>query len=237
MTKALIALSSDDLCQVLKDLLNYKFSITCCRDGNTALQLLEELRPEVMILDLSLPGRDGITLLEDAKDFRPPIVLAVVNIDSPYIRDVAEDVGIGYIIKLPGDIQAMVKRLLDMVDRHNKANFQQKPTYMHATELLLSLNFDTKRKGYHYLQAAIPLFAEDPSQGICKELYPEVAQLLNVQEKNNVERSIRSAIEDAWQRRDPKIWSIYFPPGMVTRKKGPSNKLFISRLAEELHKN
>jgi hypothetical protein len=89
--------------------------------------------------------------------------------------------------------------------------------------------------GYRYLQVAIPLFAEDPAQRICKELYPAVARLLGVSGNNNIERSIRSAIEDAWVRRDPAVWDTYFPPGMVTREKGPSNKLFIARMAEELN--
>ena len=234
MTKVLIAMSSDDLCHVLKDLLAYKFPVTCCQDGKTAFRLLQDLRPEVLILDLSLPERDGITLLEDAKDFRPPIILATISIDSPYVRDAAEDVGIGYIIKLPGDINAMITRLLDMINRHNKTKNRQKANQTQACQLLLELDFATNLDGYRYLQAAIPLFASDPTQRICKELYPAVAHLLSVGGKNNIERSIRSAIEDAWLRRDPAVWDTYFPPGMVTREKGPSNKLFISRMAEEL---
>jgi CheY-like chemotaxis protein len=235
MTKVLIAMSSDDLCHVLEDLLTCKFSVTCCQDGKTALSLLQELRPEVLILDLSLPERDGITLLEDAKDFRPPIILATINIDSPYIRDAAEDVGIGYIIKLPGDTNAMITRLLDMINRHNKAKIRQRTNETQTSQLLLELDFATNLDGYRYLQVAIPLFAEDPAQRICKELYPAVARLLGVSGNNNIERSIRSAIEDAWVRRDPAVWDTYFPPGMVTREKGPSNKLFIARMAEELN--
>lgn len=235
MTKVLIALSSDDLCHVLMDLLACKFSVTCCQDGKTALHLLEELRPEVLIVDLSLPERDGITLLEDAKEFRPPIILATINIDSPYIRDAAEDVGIGYIIKLPGDINAMITRLLDMVNRHNKTKARQKAVETQSCKILLEMDFATNLDGYRYLQAAIPLFAEDPTQRICKELYPAIAHLLGVSGKCNIERSIRSAIEDAWSRRDPSVWDAYFPPGVIAREKGPSNKLFISRMAEELN--
>ena len=235
MTKVLIAMSSDDLCHVLKDLLAYKFSVTCCQDGKTALRLLEELRPEILILDLSLPERDGITLLEDARDFRPPIILATIDVDSKYVRDAAEDVGIGYIIKLPGDINAMITRLLDMVNRHNKTKIRQKTVETQSRQILLELDFATNLDGYRYLQVAIPLFAEDPTQRICKELYPAVANLLGVGGKNNIERSIRSAIEEAWSRRDAAVWDNYFPPGVITRAKGPSNKLFISRMAEELN--
>ncbi len=235
MTKVLIAMGSDDLCHVLQELLDYKFSVTCCQDGKTALRLLEELRPEVLVIDLSLPELDGITLLEYAKDFRPPVILATISFDPYYVRDAAVDVGIGYIIKNPGDINALVTRLLDMVSRYRKSKANLDPHRTLACEILLELDFATNLDGYRYLQAAIPLYAEDPNQRICKELYPAVAHLLGVGDKNNIERSIRSAIEDAWARRNTALWDKYFPPGMVTRPKGPSNKLFISRIAEAVN--
>ena len=236
MLKAVIAMSSDDLCSILKDHLECNFSVTCCRDGQTALQLLRDLRPEILIIDLSVPLLDGITLLEQAKEFRPPIILATIDYDSKYVRDAAEDIGIGYIIKLPGDINALITRLLDMVNRLNKTKRRQEATRTQATELLLELDFATNLDGYLYLQAAIPLFADDPSQRMDKELYPKVASLLGVTGTKNIERSIRSAIKDAWKRRDPEIWKKYFPDGTVTKATGPCNKLFISRMAEEMNR-
>lgn len=236
MLKAVIAMSSDDLCNILKDHLERSFSVTCCRDGQTALQLLKDLRPETLILDLSLPLLDGISLLEQAKEFRPPVILATIDYDSNYVRDTAEDIGIGYIIKLPGDINALITRLLDMVNRLNKTKRRQETVRTQAVELLLELDFATNLDGYQYLQAAIPLFADNPSQRMDKELYSSIASLLGVRGTKNIERSIRAATEDAWRRRDHAVWKKYFPDGTVTKKKGPSNKLFISRMAEEMNR-
>lgn len=236
MLKALVAMSSDDLCNILKDHLECRFTVTCCQDGQTALQLLKDLRPEVLILDLSLPYLDGITLLERAETFRPPIILATIDLDNDYVRDVAEDIGIGYIIKLPGDINAIITRLLDMVNRHNKTRRRREIFKTQAAELLLELDFAAHLDGYLYLQAALPLFADDPSQRMGKELYSTIASLLGVNNTSNIERSIRAAIEDAWSRRKAGVWDEYFPKGTVKREKGPSNKLFISRMAEVLNK-
>lgn len=236
MLKALIALSSDDLCDILKDHLECRFSITCCRDGQTALQLLKDLHPEILILDLSLPLLDGITLLERAEAFRPPIILATIDLDNDYVRDASEDVGIGYIIKLPGDINAMITRLLDMVNHLNKTKRHHEVSKTQAAKLLLALDFATNLHGYLYLQAALPMFADDPSQQMSKELYADIAKMLGAPDHKAVERSIRSAIEDAWMRRDKSVWNAYFTPGTVTRAKGPSNKQFISRMAQELNK-
>ncbi len=236
MTKLLIALSSEDLCHVLQNLLASKFSVTCCREGKTALRLLEELRPEALILDLSLPGLDGITLLERAKDFRPPVILATIKFDPTYVLEAAPDVGIGYIIKLPGDIDALVTRLLDMVNRYNKTKTCPEAARAKARRLLQMMNLAIHRDGYLYLQVGIPFFAKNPGQRMEKELYESIAKCLNVDSVKSIERSIRSVIEDGWKRRDRAVWDTYFPPGTVTREKGPSNKLFISRMAEEFNK-
>jgi len=232
MLKAVIAMSSDDLCSILRDHLDRIFSVTCCCDGLTALQLLQDLRPEVLVLDLSVPLLDGITMLEQAKEFRPPIILAIIDYDSKYVREVAQDIGIGYIIKLPGDIQALVTRLLDMVNRLNKASRNREEANKQAIQLLLDLDFSTNLDGYLYLQTAIPLYANNPAQRMGKELYSSVATLLGISSITNIERSIRSAISDAWHRRNHSIWNAYFPA--EEEAKPPSNKQFISRMAEEL---
>ncbi len=234
MRKVLIALHSDDLSSVLQEHLEAHFSVACCQDGKTALMLLEQTRPEILILDLSLPELDGITLLEQAHAFRPPIIMAIIKQNSPYVLGAAPDVGIGYMMMIPINIQAMITRLLDMVNRYNKTRSRQEASETQTSQMLRELNFAPNLDGHQYLQAAIPVFAEDPSQRICKELYPAVAKLLGIEGKNNIERSIRSSIEKAWARRDAQIWEHYFPAGSAAKPKRPSNKLFISRMAEEL---
>lgn len=40
-------------------------------DGSTALRELEELRPDVLVLDLSLPERDGLEVLDELQAISP----------------------------------------------------------------------------------------------------------------------------------------------------------------------
>ena len=123
-----------------------------------------------------------------------------------------------------------------MVNRLNKSKRRQNAARTQTVEMLLELDFATNLDGYLYLQAAIPLFADNPSQRMGKELYSNIASLLGVCATNNIERSIRAAIEDAWRRRSNGAWDRYFPEGSVTKGKGPSNKQFISRMAEEMNR-
>ncbi len=89
-----------------------------------------------------------------------------------------------------------------------------------------------EENGYTQLQIGIPLFARDRAQKLGKELYPDIAKLCGYGSSLAVERSIRGAIKAAWERRDDSLWRSYFHPDATNSIPCPSNKLFISTLAE-----
>ena len=71
------------------------------RDGPTALRRATDLRPDVAVLDLSMPGMNGIDvarrLLEACPDCR--VVILTVHEDGAYLRQLL-DIGIaGYVLK------------------------------------------------------------------------------------------------------------------------------------------
>lgn len=99
-----------------------------------------------------------------------------------------------------------------------------------TASMLHELQVGVHRLGYRQLNIAIPCFALDDSQSLTKELYPYVAGCFGYADWHPVEHSIRTAILDAWARRDTGVWEKYFP----NQKKPPSNKQFIAVLAERL---
>ena len=46
-------------------------------DGDTALELVEQLDPDVLLLDLSMPGRDGVTVIRVLRErgHRTPVLV------------------------------------------------------------------------------------------------------------------------------------------------------------------
>jgi len=48
-------------------------------DGESALAMLQEDEPEVMILDLKMPGIDGIEVLRRVKQTRPEIEVIILT--------------------------------------------------------------------------------------------------------------------------------------------------------------
>src|SRR5689334_3472097 len=52
-------------------------------DGDEALELCERLSPDVMTLDLAMPGKDGIAVLRELRQSSSPIPVVVVSAFSP----------------------------------------------------------------------------------------------------------------------------------------------------------
>jgi two-component system response regulator (stage 0 sporulation protein A) len=231
MGKLLIADCSEDYRTALAAALSSQYHVLTCRTGTEALAILYQERPDIVVLDLMLPELDGLTLLERAcQDGLHPMVLAVTPLLSPYVFSCAQRLGIEYLVRKPCDIDAIVSRIKDLSQPLTDPISHVDPIH-YISEVLLSLHFSTKHNGFSYLREAILLMAKDPAQSVTKVLYPAIAHTFSCQ-KENVERSIRTAIETAWLHRDDGIWRQYFPPGANGEIPRPTNADFVARLAE-----
>lgn len=231
--KLLIAEGTEDFRIALMDALRGAYRVRECGEGQQTLELMRSFKPDVMILDLMLPGLDGITLLQRAAgEGICPMVLATTSYHNDYVLDSLQQLGVGYVMVKPCDVRATIARLADLSQRIRQPVVTQPDPRTHISNLLLALGFATKLKGYNYLREAILLMAQDPDQSITKELYPAVAKICGA-DKKRVERSARSAIEKAWDRGDAQLWRMYFAAegGNLHR---PTNGEFIKRLADTL---
>lgn len=229
MRKLLIADCNEDYRTALAAALDSQYHVLCSRSGTEALALLHQEHPDILVLDLMLPELDGLTLLEriSAKGICP-MVLAATPIFSDYVFSCAQRLGIEYLVRKPCSIEAIASRVQDL-SRRLKAPEPKTDPANYVSNLLLSLDISTKHNGYAYLREGILLMAKDPAQSVTKMLYPEIAHICGCQ-KENVERSIRTALDRAWDKRDALTWQKYFP----NAEHRPSNAVFISRLAEAL---
>lgn len=230
--KLLIAESSEDFRIALAESLRGAYCVRECSDGTEAMRILQTFHPDVLVLDLMLPGKDGISLLQEAAAAGlRPMVLATTRFASDYVLDTAGQLGVGYVMIKPCEVRATVARIADLSRRLNPPVVTQPDPRTYVSNMLLTLGIPTKLNGYGYLREAIPLMNRDPGQSITKELYPAVAGMFRCEPKN-VERSIRSAIDAAWKKRDERIWSLYFQPDTSGTILRPTNAEFISRLAD-----
>lgn len=232
--KLLIGDPTKDFRDTLAQALQGAYHVRTAGDGSQLLQLMHSFLPDILILDLIMPGLDGITLLQKAAEHGIlPKVLATTRYLSDYTLDAIEHLGVGYVMLKPCDIGAVAARVLDLSHSLPAPTVSSPDSRALISNLLLRLGISTKLRGYGYLREAVLLMSKHPDQSITKELYPTVASVCNVTPVQ-IERSIRSAITTAWEHRDLRIWQLYFScddTGLIPR---PTNASFISRLADSL---
>ena len=230
MLKVLIADQAESFTSALAELLYENFQVQICRDGKTALELLECFAPDVLVMDLFLAELDGISLLRIAgKRKLLSQVLVVSSIFSDFIEDSIQDLQIGYLVRKPCDATVTAQLVQEMARRRSD-QMQRWDLNSETASVLLWLGLDVSRDGYSYLCAAIAYRMEHPRHLLTKEVYPAVAKCFNCS-GGQVEKSISRVIEAAWKCRDDAIWREFFPTEPGGTPKRPTNDKFIARMA------
>ncbi len=235
MLKLLIADAGEEFRQSLADHARGAYRIRICQEGHQTLETLLSYKPDLVVLDMMLPGLDGVSILEALDNCGlHPIVLAVSKWNNDYMIRAASRYGVGYMMTKPCDVKAVAARLKDLAEQVEPAQITAPDLRTVVSNILLGLGFSTKLQGYGYLREAILEMAENPGQSVTKILYPAVGKICGAN-KIQVERSIRGAINKAWDRRDEAMWRLYFPVSSDGKVQRPTNAVFITTVSDRLN--
>jgi DNA-binding NtrC family response regulator len=77
MNKTILIVDDEkDFCTVLSDSLSQdRYQVFTALNGKTALQLAKKEKPDLMLLDIKMPGMDGIEVLRKTKKMKKEIVV------------------------------------------------------------------------------------------------------------------------------------------------------------------
>ncbi len=97
------------------------------RDGETALALAKELRPDLVLMDIGMPGMDGIaaTARIMAEAPTPVVVLTAYN-DRQRVQDAMHAGAAAYLLKPVNEAQ-LRRTLAESVARFRRARTQAPP--------------------------------------------------------------------------------------------------------------
>lgn len=225
MQTLLIAESSDTFARELEATLQDQWSLQICMDGYAAEDILKDLTPDALLINLRLNEKDGLSVLEECFPILPPVILALTDLQSKYIVQTAESLGVGYMMQLPCQTEKIKARLADMF-----AASQIPPNILDRH--LKKLNVDPDHKGYLCTIAAVMIYREDPEQVMGKEVYDRVALECKLNDYRCAERVIRYALFAAWKKRDVQTWAYYFPQDENGDVPFPGSGAIIKRLSE-----
>lgn len=81
MEKILVVDDEIEACNALKEFLDTKgYEVCTAQDGKTALDKVRELRPQLVLLDMIMPGMHGIEVLQGIKKIDPNIGVIMVTV-------------------------------------------------------------------------------------------------------------------------------------------------------------
>jgi len=101
MKKVVIADDHEVIREALKRLLRNFDLVGEASDGDAALELVRQNKPDLILLDLSMPKRTGLSIIKDIRSCHEGIKILIVTINaSPHKAQDALDAGAnGYFLK------------------------------------------------------------------------------------------------------------------------------------------
>lgn len=256
----LIADDNKEFCNILNDyLLNQRDIVVTgiAKDGLEALRLIEEKKPDLVVLDIIMPHLDGLGVLERLNSLNPnnvPRIIVLSAVGQDKITQRAITLGADYYVVKPFDMDVFTKRIRQMFNNtiseevatrtisivevpEVKQETKKEPMDLESeiTSIIHEIGVPAHIKGYMYLREAITMVVNDMEllSAITKELYPSIAKKYNTT-ASRVERAIRHAIEVAWGRGQIDAINKLFGYTIHNDKGKPTNSEFIAMVADKL---
>lgn len=199
-----IADDNKEFCNILNDyLLNQRDIIVTgiAKDGIEALKLIQEKKPDLVILDIIMPHLDGLGVLErlNSMNIEPmPRIIVLSAVGQDKITQRAIMLGADYYVVKPFDMDVFTKRIRQMfnntisneikttqplADIENEVKYVPDPSKpldleSEITGIIHEIGVPAHIKGYMYLREAISMVVNDIEllSAVTKELYPSIAK-------------------------------------------------------------
>ena len=212
-------------------------------DGAEALELIKNLSPDVVVLDIAMPKIDGIGVLEKMNEDKTlrkkPAVIMLTALNKDEMTQQAMQFGANYFMVKPVDNQILETRIEQLMNlpKNNNSYVTEEVRNLDrdVTKVIQQMGMPAHLKGYQYLRDAIILVVNEMNLmgAVTKELYPLIAEKYDTT-PSRVERAIRHAIELAWDRGNMEIINKFFGYTVNMDRGKPTNSEFIAMVADRL---
>jgi len=203
--------------------------------GERALGLVHEMLPDVLVTDLVLKERDGLTLLRDLWENPPPVpprILVLSRLDRPWVRDELQGLGVDYYMLKPVYWTAVAENIIALCSHTGGRLEFEDPELRDAIWLLSQLAGTRKLMGIRYAA----LSAREILNGLYEHQKLSSAYLPAQRESGGVRSRIEKNIRDLIARIHERDTVLYRQLMGGRPSHRPSNKEFLMALAAWLEK-
>ncbi|MBE1553797.1 sporulation transcription factor Spo0A [Sporosarcina limicola] len=225
--------------------------IWTAHNGRICLSMLEEKKPDVLLLDIIMPHLDGIAVLETLNGQALTADLHIIMLTAFGQEDVmaqAASLGASYFMLKPFEFERLANQIFQVAGTkktttptsqspvgYAPGTVSQKVLDTTITAIIKEIGVPAHIKGYAFLREAIQMVYTDVDLlgSVTKILYPDIAKKYNTT-PSRVERAIRHAIEVAWNRGNYDVISKMFGYTVHHLKSKPTNSEFIAMIADKI---
>ena len=214
--KILIAVSSQNEAKELcREMENEMQVVGVAYDGASAVKLIKEHEPDVVVIDIVLPVLDGLGVIEQCNgtmdDDKIPSFIAITSIGNQRLIECIRLMGVDYCTMKPFHTNVLMDRINQMmrmkrVNNNFQKTFEVKSEPVKKTlQNMISEDVTSVEveflisKDIGHIGIIMAIHDVNMMNYITKLLYPTIAQKYKTT-SSSVERAIRHAIEVAWSR-------------------------------------
>lgn len=254
--RIMIADNNREICDTLAQFIGIQEDmemVGVAYDGIEALQVLDQTKPDVLILDITMPYLDGIGVLERLGEReQKPMVIVLTAFEQEAMIQRLISMGATYYMVKPFDANTLFERIRQFAYKKQVYSpvskiQEEHPPYQNApreksvnqlelevSKLFHEMGIPAHFRGYAYLREAIIIAAREVEVlgNITKNLYPRIAEKYN-SSSSGVESAIRHTIEIGWERGNSEFFEEFF--GLENQKgRFPTTAAFIAKIADKL---
>lgn len=254
--RIMIADNNREICETLAQFIGIQEDmemVGIAYDGIEALQIMDQTKPDVLILDITMPYLDGIGVLERIGEReQKPMVIVLTAFEQEAMIQRLISMGATYYMVKPFDANTLFERIRQFAykkqiyfstskTQEERSIYQNVPREKSVNQLELEVSklfhemgIPAHFRGYAYLREAIIIAAREVEVlgNITKNLYPRIAEKYN-SSSSGVESAIRHTIEIGWERGNSEFFEEFF--GFENQKgRFPTTAAFIAKIADKL---
>lgn len=221
---------------------------------NEAMNILQTMEVDVMLLDLELEEGDGIHLLEEMKQTMEslPEIITVTNTCSESILSCVRELGSDFVYRKKNGAYSPenILEIIQMTFPYYKgkmANRTQVLAAQYSMEKeaeyqlayvrreLEKMGFLPQKKGTFFLAEAICFMLNQKVRSkvqITNDVYPAIAKKYGAS-IGGIEKAIRDAIDRVWKKTDIATLTAFYPHQWDDEMGRPTNAEFITNMVDK----
>lgn len=265
--RVLIADNNAELCDMLTDFINNQGDmnvVAAVADGEAALDALNRLEVDVVILDVAMPKLDGIAVMERLRQLQlnpRPRIIVLSALGREDIMHRLTNLGADYYVVKPIDLEVLAQRIRQFGQDESATMQSDEPRplstvntsaakqpvaspskksastrELQITELLHRLGVPAHMKGYLYLRDAVQMVLED-DRLLAGGLTKRLYPMVAEKYQSSaggVEAAIRNALTAWWDRGNKELYDSLTGRNGVRRSKIPTNSAMIAEIADQI---